>query len=68
MRSKKSAFIVKKSQFKEYPEVLCFLEHMNKNCALLNLRSSFFDSPHGLMNANSRSTAFDIAKLSALCM
>jgi serine-type D-Ala-D-Ala carboxypeptidase (penicillin-binding protein 5/6) len=41
---------------------------MNKNCARLNLRSSFFDSPHGLMNMNSRSTAFDIAKLGTICM
>ena len=41
---------------------------MNKNCARLNLRSSFFDSPHGLMNANSRSTAYDMAKLSTICM
>jgi D-alanyl-D-alanine carboxypeptidase len=41
---------------------------MNKNCARLNLRSSFFDSPHGMMNLNSKSTAFDIAKLSAICM
>jgi len=27
-----------------------------------------FDSPHGLMNPCSKSTAFDIAKLSAVCM
>lgn len=32
------------------------------------LKSSFFDSPHGLMNPVSRSTAFDIAKLCAICM
>ena len=63
-----SPYVVKRSQFKEYPEVLAFLEEMNKNCARLNLRSSFFDSPHGLMNQNSRSTAFDIAKLTAYCM
>jgi D-alanyl-D-alanine carboxypeptidase len=34
----------------------------------LKLRSSFFDNPHGLMNQNSKSTAFDIAKLSSVCM
>lgn len=48
--------------------VAYFLAEMNKNCCLLNLRSSFFDNPHGLMNVNSRSTAFDISKLSAECM
>lgn len=41
---------------------------MNRNCVRLGLRSSFFDSPHGLMNPISRSTAFDIAKLSAVCL
>lgn len=41
---------------------------MNKNCARLGLKSSFFDSPHGLMNPISKSTAHDIAKLSAFCI
>lgn len=41
---------------------------MNKNCCRLNLRSSFFDSPHGMMNQLNRSTAFDMARLSAICM
>jgi D-alanyl-D-alanine carboxypeptidase len=41
---------------------------MNKNSARLGLRSTFFDSPHGLMNSMSRSTAYDIAKLSAICI
>lgn len=41
---------------------------MNKNCAKLNLRATFLDSPHGLLNRVSRSTAFDIAKLSAFCL
>ncbi len=45
-----------------------FISEMNKNCARLGLRASFFDSPHGLMNPISRSTAFDIAKLSARCL
>jgi serine-type D-Ala-D-Ala carboxypeptidase (penicillin-binding protein 5/6) len=67
-RSKQCAFIVKGSQFKENPEVKVFLSEMNKNCARLNLRSSFFDSPHGLMNINSRSTAYDMAKLGTICM
>jgi D-alanyl-D-alanine carboxypeptidase len=60
--------VAKGSQFKDFPEVRTFLAEMNKNCAKLNLRSSFLDSPHGLMNVNSRSTAFDMAKLGALCM
>ena len=41
---------------------------MNKQCARLGLKASLFDSPHGLMNCNSRSTAFDVAKLSAKCL
>ena len=41
---------------------------MNKNCVRLGLNSSFFDSPHGLMNSVSKSTAFDVAKLSAECL
>jgi D-alanyl-D-alanine carboxypeptidase len=41
---------------------------MNRNCVRNGLKSSFFDSPHGLMNPVSRSTAFDIAKLCAICM
>ena len=41
---------------------------MNKNCARLGLKATFFDSPHGLMNSVSRSTAFDIARLSAQCL
>ena len=41
---------------------------MNKNCARLGLKSTFFDSPHGLMNPFSKSTAHDIAKLSAFCL
>ena len=47
---------------------MAFFEEMNKNCARLNLKSTFFDSPHGMMNFNSKSTAFDIAKLSTICM
>lgn len=68
LRSKRSPYIAKWSQYKDCPDVLAFLEEMNKNCARINLKSSFFDSPHGLMNTNSKSTAFDIAKLAALCM
>lgn len=41
---------------------------MNRNCVRLGLRSTMFDSPHGMMNAVSKSTAFDIAKLSSICL
>lgn len=64
-RSKRNPFIAKKSQFKDLPEICAFLIEMNKNCVRLGLRSTFFDSHHGLMNPLSKSTAFDIAKLSA---
>jgi D-alanyl-D-alanine carboxypeptidase len=60
--------LAKNSQAKQFSEVCAFLKEMNKNCVRLNLRSSFFDSPHGLMNPISRSTAFDVAKLSAVCL
>jgi D-alanyl-D-alanine carboxypeptidase len=41
---------------------------MNRNAARLNLRSTFYDSPHGLQNPINRSTAFDVAKLGAQAM
>jgi D-alanyl-D-alanine carboxypeptidase len=41
---------------------------MNRNCVRLGLRASFFDSPHGMMNPFSKSTAYDIAKLSSQCL
>lgn len=68
LRSKQNPFLVKGSQFKNSKEICAFLSEMNINCAKLGLRASFFDSPHGLMNQVSRSTAFDIAKLSAKCL
>ena len=59
---------MKRSQFRGLREVCAFLAEMNKNCDRLNLRATMFDSPHGLSNPASRSTAYDIAKLSAICM
>lgn len=41
---------------------------MNKNAVRIGLRATFFDTPHGLMNYISRSTAYDMAKLSAICL
>ena len=45
-----------------------FLEQMNRNAAKLGLKSTFYDSPHGLNNPLNKSTAFDVAKLGAECM
>ena len=36
---------------------------MNKTAVELQLKGTFFDSPHGLVNWVNRSTAFDLAKL-----
>ena len=41
---------------------------MNDNAAALKLMNSFFDSPHGLMNPQNVSTAYDMARLSSVCM
>lgn len=45
-----------------------FLEEMNKTAEELNLKCSFYDSPHGLSNTNNRSSALDVAKLATQCM
>ena len=68
IRSKHNPFLAKGSYFSSQEDVSFFLAEMNRNCCRLGLRSSFFDSPHGLMNHLNMSTAFDIAKLSAICM
>ena len=65
---KKSPYVVKGSQFRNHHEVLYFLEEMNKTAERLNLKGSFYDSPHGLANMNNRQTALDIAKLSTEAM
>jgi D-alanyl-D-alanine carboxypeptidase len=41
---------------------------MNRNAVRLNLKSTMYDSPHGMANPLNRSTAFDVAKLGAVCM
>ena len=41
---------------------------MSDNAASLKLMNSFFDSPHGLMNPQNVSTAYDMARLSSVCM
>jgi D-alanyl-D-alanine carboxypeptidase len=44
------------------------MEEMNKAAMNLQLKGTFFDSPHGLINWSNRSTAFDIAKLCGIAM
>ena len=45
-----------------------FLEELNKQAELINLKGTFYDSPHGLGNYNNKSTALDIARLSTFAM
>ena len=41
---------------------------MNRTAEEMNLKSSFYDSPHGLSNSNNRSSALDVAKLATQAM
>ena len=41
---------------------------MNDNAATLKLLNTQFDSPHGLMNPQNVSTAYDMARLTSICM
>ena len=66
LRSRKNPYVAKNSQYKDLVDVTCFLEEMNRNAARLGLRSSFFDSPHGLVNFRNMSTALDLSKLGAI--
>ena len=65
---KKSPYVAKGSQFRNNQPLLYFLEEMNKTAEFLDLKNSFYDSPHGLSNYQNRSSALDIAKLSTKCM
>lgn len=48
---------------------MSFITQMNiYQTQILGLRQTFFDSPHGLVNWNNRSTAYDIALLCCFCM
>ena len=67
-RSKRNPFLARKSFYRDNEYLSAFIAEMNKNCARLGLQFSFFDSPHGLMNSESKSTAFDTAKLAAKCL
>ena len=41
---------------------------MNKTAEELNLKCTFYDSPHGLSNQNNKTSALDVAKLAAQAM
>ena len=45
-----------------------FLKQMNEHAASLKLLNTFFDSPHGLMNPHNVSTAYDMARLTSICL
>lgn len=49
-------------------EVKYFLKEMNFQAQKIKMTSTFYDSPHGLMNKNNVSTAADVALLVAECM
>jgi D-alanyl-D-alanine carboxypeptidase len=60
---------IKSYQFNYHPYYAkYFLKEMNEFAEKLHMTSTYFDSPHGLMNIQNYSTAHDMAKLSALCM
>jgi hypothetical protein len=67
-RSKRNPYLARKSLYRDNECLSAFIVEMNKNSARLGLHFTFFDSPHGLMNPESKSTAFDIAKLAAKCL
>ena len=60
--------MAKTTNYKNYPEIMFFLEEMNKQAEIMNLKGTFYDSPHGLGNYNNKSTALDIARLSTFAM
>lgn len=41
---------------------------MNRLTMELDMKSTFFDTPHGLANWFSLSSALDLSKLSSICM
>ena len=45
-----------------------FLDEMNIEAKKHQLTSTYFDSPHGLSNIKNKSTAYDIGRLSCICM
>ena len=59
---------MKHSQFRNYPEVMFFLEEMNKSADRLGLKHTMYDSPHGLSNKQNISSALDVSRLATICM
>jgi len=60
---------IRSYQFNYHPYfVKYFLKQMNENAMSLKLLNTFFDSPHGLMNPQNVSTAYDMARLTCVCM
>ena len=56
-------------QFNYHPYyVKYFLKVMNENALNLKMMNTNFDSPHGLMNIQNLSTAYDMARLLTKCM
>jgi hypothetical protein len=51
---RKSNNVSKHSNFRNYTEVLYFLEEMNKIAEELSLKGTFYDSPHGLSYPNNK--------------
>mmetsp|Transcript_65457 Transcript_65457/g.75277 ORF Transcript_65457/g.75277 Transcript_65457/m.75277 type:complete len:368 (-) Transcript_65457:216-1319(-) len=45
-----------------------FLQEMNRFAKILGLNDTHYANPHGLSNNNSRSTAFNVAKLASIFM
>ena len=45
-----------------------FLAEMNKCAEALNMKNTFYDSPHGLGNVKNVSCAHDVALLCHVCM
>ena len=60
---------IKSYQFNHHPYYAkYFLKEMNEYAEKYQMTSTYFDSPHGLMNIQNISTAHDMSKLSALCI
>ena len=60
---------IRSFQFNYHPYyVKYFLKQMNDNATSLKMTNSNFDSPHGLMNIQNMSTAYDMARLASKAM
>lgn len=48
--------------------VKLFVQEMNRISKELGLKDTRFGNPHGLPHTESRSTAYDVAQLTSICM